>query len=93
MSLLSAASCELPVRVTPRSSQSKIEVANGLVKIWVSASPTDGQANDAVCLSIAKAIKQAPSTVTVKRGHTGRDKVIRIDGLSLSEVLARLSTF
>ena len=87
---LSAASCDLAVRVTPRSSQNKIEWVGGIYKVWVTASPTDGQANEAVCQIVAKALKQAPSTVSVKRGQTGRDKVLSILGLSLEEVQARL---
>jgi len=79
------------VRVTPRSSQNKLEFVGEQLKVWVMSSPTDGQANDAVCQTIAKALKVPPSSVSVKRGQTSRDKLLSIDGLSREEVLARLT--
>lgn len=79
------------MRVTPRSSQNKLEFVGEQLKVWVMSSPTDGQANDAVCQTIAKALKVPPSSVSVKRGQTSRDKLLSIDGLSREEVLARLT--
>ena len=58
--------------------------------MWVTASPTDGQANDAVCQTIAKALNLAPTTVSVKRGHTSREKLLSIEGLTIDEVTAKL---
>jgi uncharacterized protein YggU (UPF0235/DUF167 family) len=55
------------------------------------ASPTDGQANDAVCLLVAKALKLAPSAVSIKRGHTSRDKTLLVEGLSGAEVFDLLT--
>jgi hypothetical protein len=83
--------CEVSVRVTPRSSRNKIEVTDGAVKVWVTASPTDGQANEAVCALVAKSLGIAPSRVTVSRGHTSREKVLAINGLSEAEVADRLT--
>jgi uncharacterized protein len=83
-------SCELDVRVTPRASKSKIEASPDLVKVWVTAAPTDGQANDAVCEALAKALQLAKSRVAIVKGHTSRQKRIRIEGLDSSEVLNRL---
>lgn len=82
---------DLGVRVTPRSSRNRLEVSGDTVKVWVSAAPTDGQANDAVCEVVAKAVKVPPSYVAVLRGHTARDKVLRIDTLDLDEVRRRLA--
>lgn len=56
------------------------------------AAPTDGQANDAVCLLVAKAISVPPSSVSVKRGQTSRDKLLAVEGLEMSEALIRLGT-
>lgn len=81
---------DLSVRVTPRSSRNKVEAVDGQVRIWVTASPTDGQANEAVCQLLAKTLKIAPSRVMVLRGHTAREKVLRIEGLALAEIHAML---
>lgn len=88
---LQKSSSELSVRVTPRSSRNKLERVNQSIKVWVTASPTDGQANEAVCQTVAKVLKVPPSSVSVKRGHTAREKVLAIEGLSSEELEQRLS--
>ena len=80
----------LEVRVTPRSSREKVELTPEGVKVWVMASPTDGQANEAVQAVLAKRLDLAPSRLTLVRGATGRTKLFRIDGLPLHEVRERL---
>jgi uncharacterized protein YggU (UPF0235/DUF167 family) len=82
---------ELSVRVTPRSSRNKVEVADGQVRVWVTASPTDGQANEAVCQLVAKAVRLPPSRVRVHRGHASREKVLALEGLASEEALRRLA--
>jgi len=76
--------------VTPRGSQNKAEVVDDQVKVWVTAAPTDGQANDAVCRLIADRLDVAPSAVSVKRGQTSREKTLAISGLDLETAMARL---
>lgn len=81
---------DLTVRVTPRGSRNKVEVAEGQIRIWVTASPTDGQANEAVIQLLAKSLAIAPSRITLVRGHTGRDKTLRVTGLTLGETMDKL---
>ena len=76
--------------MTPRGSQNKAEVVDDQVKVWVTAAPTDGQANDAVCRLIADRLDVAPSAVSVKRGQTSREKTLAISGLDLETAMARL---
>jgi len=78
------------VRVQPRSSRSSLEVKGDTVKVWTTAAPTDGQANAAVCNLIAKRLGVAPGRVQIIRGQTSRNKTLRIEGMLLSEALARL---
>lgn len=81
---------ELPVRVTPRSSRNKLVLeSDGSLKIWVTSSPTDGQANDAVCALVAKILKVANSRVRVLKGHTSRNKTVAIEGLTREECIDR----
>lgn len=82
---------ELSVRVTPRSSQNKIQVqGDGAIRVWVTASPTDGQANAAVCALFAETLGLAKTKVVVIKGHAGRDKTLHIDGLDPAACKARL---
>lgn len=84
--------CLLPVRVTPRSSRVQLVCDGDTVQAWVTAAPTDGQANAAVCELVADALGIAKSRVSVARGLTSRMKTLRIEGLPLDEVRRRLAT-
>jgi uncharacterized protein len=60
------------------------------VLIRVTAPPVDGKANDALCRLIAKKAGVAPSRVSLIRGHTARDKVVRVEGVEESALRAAL---
>ena len=57
----------------------------------VTAAPEGGKANAAVVALLARQLKVARGRVRVVRGHKGRDKRVRIEGITPGEVLARLS--
>lgn len=81
----------LEVLLSPRASKDKIlGVHNGRLKIGVTAPPVDGKANAALCKFLAKTFKVPPSTVSVIRGQTSREKSVEITDSSLEEVLAVL---
>jgi uncharacterized protein (TIGR00251 family) len=48
--------------------------------VRVTAPPVDGRANAALCKLLARHYGVAPSKVSVVRGETSRDKLVRIDG-------------
>ena len=56
----------------------------------VTAPPVDGRANDALCRLIADRAGVAPSRVSVVRGATARDKVVRVAGIDAADLRARL---
>ena len=58
--------------------------------IRVTAPPVDGKASDALCRLIAKKAGVAPSRVTLIRGHTARDKVVRVEGVEEPALRAAL---
>jgi uncharacterized protein len=53
----------------------------GAVVIRVTAPPVDGRANDALCAFVANRLGVAAGRVQVVRGHTSRDKLLRIEGV------------
>ena len=61
------------------------------IVIRVTAPPVDGKANDALCRLIAKAAGVPPSRVSVIRGQTARDKVVRVEGVTLDELRTALN--
>lgn len=78
------------MRVTPRSSRNKVAWEESTVRVWVTAAPVDGGANDAVTKLLAKALGIAPSRLRLIRGDASREKQFRIDGMGLEDVIARL---
>jgi uncharacterized protein len=76
---------EIDVRVQPRASRNRL-VFDGGLKAWVMAAPTDGQANTAVCVLVAKALGVAKMRVTVVRGETSRTKRLAVEGMSDEEI-------
>jgi uncharacterized protein YggU (UPF0235/DUF167 family) len=62
----------------------------GAIVIRVTAPPVDGRANEALCRLIAKAAGVAPSKVSIVRGHTGRDKHVRVAGVGEAALRAAL---
>ena len=69
----------LAVRVTPGARSEGIALAEGRVIVKVRAKPKDGEANEAVLAALASALDLAPSHLTMLRGATSRDKLVRIE--------------
>ena len=82
---------DVSVRLTPRAGRDAITgVRDGVVQARVSAPPLDGKANDALCRLLAKALGVPRSRVSVVRGQTARNKVVRVDGLPTADAHERL---
>jgi uncharacterized protein (TIGR00251 family) len=85
--------CVIRVRVTPRSGRDEVIGWQGdELRVRVRAAPVEGQANEALCRVIAKAVGVPYSAVEVVSGATSRTKTVRITGLDQDAVRARLAT-
>jgi hypothetical protein len=85
-------SCRLAVKVIPGASRNKVCGWLGeTLKVKLSAPPVDGRANDALFEFLAEKLGLPRRTITLVRGETARQKLVRIDGLAPAEVKARLS--
>lgn len=71
---------QLSVRVTPGARSESIEIADARLLVKVRAKPEDGKATTAVMALVAQALDIAPSRVTLLRGATSREKMLKIDG-------------
>jgi uncharacterized protein (TIGR00251 family) len=80
------------VRVQPRAPRSEIVGwrADGTLSVRVAAPPVKGQANAALVALLAGALDLRPSAVSVERGTRGRDKLVRVAGLTPAEIRQRL---
>ena len=82
----------LSVKVQPRASKNEIGQALGNeLKIKVTAPPVESAANEALLRFLAERLGCPRGRVQLVRGHTSRHKIVSIQGLSESEVLAKLS--
>ncbi|HUS82311.1 MAG TPA: DUF167 domain-containing protein [Dehalococcoidia bacterium] len=81
----------LQIRVTPRASQDKIAGWDGeVLRVRVTAPPVEGRANEALLRLLARTLDVPKSRLRIVRGHTQRNKVVAVEGLSAEEVRARI---
>jgi len=81
----------LSVRVVPRSSREGIAgYAEGVVRIRLNAPPVEGRANDALIRFLAKALGVPRSRVALVSGEAGRNKIVRVAGITRAAALAAL---
>jgi uncharacterized protein (TIGR00251 family) len=79
------------VRVQPRAAQDAVGgVREGALVVRLTAPPVEGKANAALARFLARALGVAPSAVEVVRGATGRDKVVRVAGVTPAHVRAMI---
>ncbi len=81
----------LTVRIQPRASRNGIQaLEDGSWKIRLTAPPVDGAANEALVKYLSETLEVAKTQVAIVSGHTGRQKIIRIEGLTKEAVTALL---
>jgi uncharacterized protein len=81
----------LRVRVQPRSAADALGgVRDGALVVRLTAPPIEGKANAALARVLGRALRVPPSAIEVVRGATGRDKQVRIAGLTSAAVRAWL---
>ncbi|MBZ5631913.1 MAG: DUF167 domain-containing protein [Acidobacteriia bacterium] len=71
----------LRIKVIPRSKKNEVsgEMADGTVKVHVTAPPEKGRANEQVCVVLAAHYKVPVRSVEIVSGHSNPRKLVRID--------------
>ena len=83
--------CVLPIKAVPNAPRSEICGWLGdAVKIKIHAPPVEGRANEVLCDFLAEQLKLPRRAVSVQHGDTSRQKLVRIEGLTLAEARLRL---
>lgn len=83
----SPAAITLTVRIQPRASKNEVvRLEDGSIKIRLTAPPVDGAANEALIKFLADRFSVAKSQIEIISGHTGREKIIRINGIGTEDV-------
>jgi len=65
---------------------------DGTLKIRLTAPPVDGAANEALVKFLSDTLSVSRSQVEIVTGLTGRQKIIRISGMSEADVIRLLNT-
>lgn len=83
--------CTLSVRLQPRSSRNELcgEWADAL-KIKVTAPPVDSAANSLLVEFLADLLHLSKGSVQIIKGHTSRNKIVQLTGLSASAFLDKI---
>jgi uncharacterized protein (TIGR00251 family) len=78
--------------VSPRASRSEVGGwrQDGALTVRVTAPPVEGQANAAVGAVLAAALGVPASAVRVVQGERGRDKLVRVAGLTAADIRRKL---
>ena len=84
-------SVDIQIKVQPKSSQAKIVLEEGKMRVWVNAPPIDGAANDAIIKLFSKVLKVAKSKIEIIRGHSSREKTLRFEGFTEKEIVERIN--
>jgi len=68
----------LAVRVQPRAARDELKLDGERLRVRLTAPPVDGAANEHLRRVLAAAFGVAPSRVTLVRGATSREKLVRV---------------
>jgi uncharacterized protein (TIGR00251 family) len=81
----------LPVRAVPRATKNEIQGVYGdALKVRLQAPPVEGKANAALIRFLSDALDISRSQISIASGETGRNKAVRITGLSKEELAHRI---
>jgi uncharacterized protein (TIGR00251 family) len=83
----------LRLRVSPGARRAEIVGRHGDAwKVRVAAPPEHDRANDAVVQLLADTLAVPRAAVTVVSGHTGRDKIVELDGVGAARAERKLTS-
>ena len=92
MSRKDGLSATVSVRVVPRASREGVAgFEGGVVRIRLNAPPVEGQANEALVRFLSKALGVPKNRITLVAGEKGRNKIVRVEGITREELLAGLN--
>lgn len=82
---------EISVRVHPNAARNEVTgVTDGIYQVKVSAPPVKGKANKELIAFLSRLSGVSKSRIDIIKGHTTRNKLIAIDGLSQEDIMKRL---
>lgn len=91
----SVAGVSINVKVIPRAKSNSISgfMADGHLKIRLTAPPVDGKANAALIHLLANTLGIPETSISIESGEHAQKKRVKINGLSGEEIQARLDAY
>jgi hypothetical protein len=88
---LSERGAKISLRVSPNAARNEVVgFTDGVLRVKIVAPPVEGKANKELIAFLSQKLGVSKGSLTIIKGHTSRNKVIAIDGLSQEQVLRRL---
>jgi uncharacterized protein (TIGR00251 family) len=79
------------LRVQPDASRNEVVGFTGeVLRVRIAAPPVRGKANKELIAFLSQILGVSKGALTIIQGHTSKNKVIAIDGLSREEIMERL---
>ncbi len=71
---------KIKIRVLPRSSKNEVvgEMADGVLKVKLTAPPVDGKANESLINLLSEHFKKPKSKIKIAAGATSKNKTVEI---------------
>ncbi len=81
---------KIVARVQPNASQNKVlGFKDGVLQVRIAAPPIKGKANQELITFLSDILGISRSNLTIEKGITGKRKIVRITGLTQSQVMER----
>jgi uncharacterized protein (TIGR00251 family) len=81
----------ISLHVYPNAPRNEIVgFSDGVLGVKVAAPPVRGQANRELVVFLSQLLGVGKSSLAILKGHTSRNKLISVSGLSQEEVIRRL---
>jgi uncharacterized protein len=81
----------LTIKVTPNAGRNEVTgCKEGVWQIKIGAAPDKGKANKELIDFLAEKLGVRKSEITIIKGQTSRNKILKVDGLGGEEIAKRL---
>ena len=88
---ISGNEAQISLRVYPNAGRNEMAgFTDEVLRVKISAPPIKGKANRELVTFLSRLLGVSKDSVNIIEGHTIRNKVVAIDGLSREEVMKRL---
>ena len=83
---------KISLHVYPNAPRNQlVGFSDGVLGVKIAAPPVKGQANRELVAFLSQVLGVGKSSLAILKGHTSRNKLISVSGLSQQEVMQRLS--